>query len=132
MPIVYITLVVGIALGYWIARKQLAGKFILAEEAMEEATWRAIEIENERHAPITPTPPLSEQWGLPNYHNQPPVQSHVNPLDLPLIREDGRPQWSAKQVIGYNEWGFERAPQYPGGLSVWDAVVNGITPDEDQ
>lgn len=131
MPIVLFTLALGIALGYWIARMQLRGKFILAEEAMEEATWRAIEQDGEMPHPSPPTLPLplSEQWGLP--HCRPPVQSHVNPLDLPLIREDGRPQWSAKQVIGYNVWGFEHPPQYPGGLPVWDAVVNGITPDEE-
>lgn len=134
MPIVLFAVFLGTFLGYWLARTQLKGKWILVEEAMEEATWRAIEIEQERQAATPPTPPpvpLSEQWGLPNYRNAHP-EPQFNAHDLPLIREDGRPQWSAKQIIGYNLWGYEHSPQYPGGLPVWDAVVNGITPNNEE
>lgn len=133
MPIVLFALALGIAIGYWICRTQLKGKFILVEEEMEAATWRAIEIEKERGlhpAPPTPTPtppPLSQAWGLPNYHHNRPQPTKSLPPPLyngdkvvwlhpPKDREE-TPQYSAAQIIGDKFYAIP--PDYPGGIEAW-------------
>lgn len=115
MPIVLITLIVGVVVGYWLCRMQLRGKFILAKEEMDHAVSARLNAEWMATHPPTQTQtqeqPLSVLWDLPISKNTP----------------NG---FSAKQVLGYNVFGYRREPQYPGGIREWDANVNGIYSEE--
>ena len=109
MPIVLIVFAVGIGVGYWLCRMQLRGKFLLAEEAMEEAKGMTPPLPQPTDTPGELPGPwcrpeesplaLSQQWGLPNYHNAPQQSPEYALRNAPLIREDGRPQWSARWII---------------------------------
>jgi hypothetical protein len=103
MPIVLITLTLGIVIGYWLCRMQLRGKFLLADEQMPlPGPW------------CTPDEaPLSQQWKLPP-HQSPPTEPPT------LIHTPRCPEgYSAKQVLGYKHFGTLNSPQYPGGFEQW-------------
>lgn len=102
-PLVLFILTIGFALGYGFARIQLRGRFLLALEAKEDA-------------PLPPSwcppdeAPLSQQWKLPPYRTEP----------LSLIRRPRCPEgYSAKQVLGYSDFGTPHPPQYPGKFEQW-------------
>ena len=120
MPAVLFIFVVGIVLGYWLCRMQLRGKFLLAEEMKPlPPPWRPPPLE---FAPPTQTQelPLSVAWNLP--HHSPPPE---------LVSDNTPHGFSAKQVLGYNVFGYRHEPQYPGGIREWDANVNGIYREEE-
>lgn len=116
MPIVLITLTLGIFIGYWLCRMQLRGKFLLLDEKMPlPDPW------------CHPSEaPLSQQWNLPT-HNAPPLTEHhglipIEPSRRVLKHFPNAPleHFSAKQVIGgQDSHGFSRTPQYPNGLEGW-------------
>lgn len=109
MPIVLFTFALGIFIGYWLCRMQLRGKFLLADEQM----------------------PLPPPWRAPE-----PLPTLTPPTDAPApaltVKSENTPHgYSAKQVLGYNDWGRIHHPQYPGGIQQWDVDVNGITRTEE-
>ena len=100
MPIVLITIVVGLLTGYWLCRMQLRGKWLIVEERerkLDTQSWCRPE-----DAPLAL--PLTEQWHLPG-----------SPY---LIRTPRCPDgFGAAQVIGDKWYGVP--PLYPGGIEEW-------------
>ena len=114
MPVVLMTLVVGIVVGYWLCRMQLRGKFLIAEEMR----------------------PLPQSWCPPEESPLPPTRSiytqSLSPPPRPPTDKNCPHGFSAKQVIGYNDFGYRHPAQYPGGIRAWNANVNGILHEEDE
>ena len=113
MPAVIFIWLVGIAVGYWLCRMQLRGKFELAQDVLDGRL--SIQPVESPSCPPEP-PPLSQQWNLPT-HNRPSLTEHSG-----LIRTPGCPDgFSAKQILSTHtdEHGFPKTPQYPGGLEGW-------------
>ena len=106
----------GCGCGYWLARIQLRGRFELAADALQEPT---------------PVPQLSEAKILPPAPRQDALRTYCE--SVPLIHPsrrvlrrfpDSRPShFTASQIIGgYDDHGFPRSPQFPGGLEEWNRV----------
>jgi hypothetical protein len=117
MPIVLITLMVGIGLGYWLCRMQLRGKWILAEEAASlPPSWCRPE-----DAPL-PTQrislPLSQEWNLPR---RDPRADWTPPKNWEYLHPPRQycppPEYTAATVIGDSF--YEIPPDYPGGIEAW-------------
>mgnify|MGYP006932125742 CR=1 FL=1 len=117
MPAVIFIFMVGIAVGYWLCRAQLRGKFILAKEEMDHAVSARLNAEwIAAHPPPQPQPqptqtqeqPLSVAWNLPHHPD--------------LIKTRRCPTgFSAKQVLGFT-YPYNYEPIYPGGIKEWDAT----------
>lgn len=101
-PLVIIILTFGAVLGYGFARLQLKGRFILAQEAIEDAE---AEIAAARYREL-------------RREVQPqPTSPHRNP-DL-IITPRCPTGYSAAQILGYNDFGIIHPSQYPGGKAAW-------------
>ena len=104
--------------GYGFARLQLRGRFILAQEAIDDAE---AEVATVRHRELCRTHAL-EQW----------KESIVQEFALTMTTDSCPEGISAKQVLGYRDLGaLPHPPQYAGGLRAWDAN-HGIPEREDQ
>ena len=119
MPAVIFIFMVGIAVGYWLCRMQLRGKFLLAEEEMDRAV--SARLNAEWMATHPPWPPPTQ-----------PQPTHTQELPPGLVSDNTPHGFSAKQVIGYDDFGYKHESQYPGGIRSWDANVNGIYHEEEE
>jgi len=119
MPIVLITLGVGIAVGYWLCRMQLRGKFLLAEEG--QPFW----------GEVAPTTQIQTPPTIIVECNHTPIKPHRRVLrKFPDAQTE---YFSAKQVIGgYDDRGFRiGAPEYPGGIKAWNRDHGWVKEDDE-
>jgi len=93
-PLVLFIFLVGCVVGYLVARVQLRGRFLLTLEGLEEE-------------------PLPGPWCPPEAA---PLQPHRRTLMRTPRCPDG---YSAKQVLGYSNFGTPHRSQYPGGFDQW-------------
>lgn len=101
-PLVIFILILGTLIGYGFAYLRLRGRFILAQEAIQDA-------EIERHA---------LEWKQNTADKM--LASAAQELESVLIRTRRCPDaYSAKQIIGYNYFGDVHPAQYPGGINRW-------------
>ena len=123
MPIVLITLGVGIAVGYWLCRMQLRGKFLLAEEMQPlPPSWLP-------PTDYIPPPPVEPTIIVECNHT--PIKPHRRVLrKFPDAQTE---YFSAKQVIGgYDDRGFRiDVPEYPGGIKAWNRDHGWVKEDDE-
>ena len=104
-PLVLFILTLGWLLGYGLARIQLRGRFILAQEAIHNANQERTHYEWKQQT--------ADQM----------LADAAAELERTLIKTRRCPDgYSAKQIIGHNYFGTVHPPQFEGGLKAWDAT----------
>lgn len=104
-PLVIIILTFGAVLGYGFARLQLKGRFIMAQEAIEDAET---EIAASRYREECRVDQL-QRW----------KEEVVREFGLSMSTAGCPEGISASQILGYNDFGVIHPSQYPGGKSAW-------------
>lgn len=98
MPVVLITLAIGLGVGYWFCLMQMRGRIAMIVDALRQTE---AERNHYRHMLENVPPP------------PPPEQVFVPGCTKCL---------SAKSVLGFNDFGNVHPPVYEGGLNRWKEI----------